>query len=105
MRLLGRLRDDPATTTVDFNVAQAGADNALSLCKLLRLGYKFDLDLEKHLLMKKGGKTVKLFLDGNSLRVRTATFATTQEMFSAKRQHCVAMVADTEMESAEPKFE
>ena len=44
--------NEPVAAAVEFNVTEHGGDNALSLGKLLRLGYRFDLNFQKnHLAM------------------------------------------------------
>eukprot|EP00959_Pyramimonas_sp_CCMP1952_P351884 7372780-Pyramimonas_sp.AAC.1 len=54
--------------TADFLVADVN-DDLLSMGKLLRQGFRFNLSMEDGLYMTKGHRSVQLELERNSLRL------------------------------------
>ncbi len=66
---------DDVAGTVDFVVGEVH-DDILSLGKLLRMGYTFDLSNRDGMYMRKGDQCVPLYLQRNSLRVQITPHAT-----------------------------
>ncbi|CAK0863635.1 unnamed protein product, partial [Prorocentrum cordatum] len=70
------------TATADFLVADVN-DDLLSMGKLLRQGFRFNLSLEDGLYMAKGHRSVQLTLERNSLRLRLSRRAPQMRLATA----------------------